>query len=38
MPNGECRIEHFILIVMRVMEFPFEKRPLYMVGLKDMFR
>lgn len=37
LPNSECRIEHFILIMMRVIKFPFEKIPLFMIGLKDMF-
>lgn len=33
----ECRIEHFIAIMLKIMKFPFEKVPLYMVGLKDVF-
>ena len=37
LPNGECRVEHFIVIMLRVLSFPLEKVPLYMVGLKDMF-
>ena len=38
MPDECCRIEHFIVIMMKVMKFPFEKMPLYLVGIKDMFR
>ena len=37
LPDEEAHIEAFILIMFKVMKFPFEKSPLYMVGLKDMF-
>ncbi len=37
LPDHEAYIEHFIVIMLKVMKFPFEKCPLYMVGLKDMF-
>lgn len=37
LPDQEVKIEHFIIIMLRIMNFPFEKCPYYMVGLKDMF-
>ena len=37
MPEKECKIEHFIIVVLKVMKFPLEKIPYYMIGLKDMF-
>jgi hypothetical protein len=37
MPDCRCKVEHFIVMMLKVMKFPFEKTPLYMVGLKDMF-
>lgn len=37
LPDHQAYISHFIVIMLKVMKFPFEKSPLYMVGLKDMF-
>jgi hypothetical protein len=37
LPGGEAKLEHFVILMLRVMAFPFEKSPFYMVGLKDMF-
>lgn len=37
LPGGEARVEHFLVMMLRVMRFPFEKTPMYLVGLKEMF-
>ena len=37
LPGKECKLDHFIVIMLKVMEFPFDKTPYYMIGLKDMF-
>lgn len=37
-PDQSCRIEHFIVIMLKVLKLPFDKLPLYMIGLKDLFR
>ena len=37
LPGGEAKIEHWMVVMLRVMKFPFEKCPHYLVGLKDMF-
>ena len=37
LPFKECRIDHFLLIMISIMNFPFEKWPYYLVGFKDMF-
>ena len=38
LPEQRCRIEHFILIMIKALKLPFEEVPRYMVGLKDMYR
>ena len=37
LPNKQCRIDHFLLIMISIMKFPFEKWPYYLLGFKDMF-
>lgn len=37
LPEGEGTIEHFLLLMISIMKFPFEKWPYYLVGAKDMF-
>jgi hypothetical protein len=37
LPDEEAHIEEFMMVMLKVMKFPFEKSPLYLVGLKDMF-
>jgi hypothetical protein len=38
LPGGRVKVEHFLVVMLKVMNFPFEKAPHYLVGLKDMFR
>ena len=38
LPKQLAKVEHFIVIMLSIMNFPFETTPLYLVGLKDMFR
>jgi hypothetical protein len=37
LPEGQCKIEHFIIIMLKVMNFSFEKWPYCLVGFMEMF-
>ena len=30
-------MEHFVAIMLKIVKFPFEKTPLYLMGIKEMF-
>jgi hypothetical protein len=37
LPGERCTVEFFLLMMIKVMRFPFEKWPYYLVGVREMF-
>lgn len=38
LPNNQCPLDLFLIIMLKAVNFPFEKTPFYLLGLKEMFR